>query len=76
MSERRLLSLGTNTFKKTINYIQKFCIWSVNAFSMGRTQAFMSIYLQIMKSFVFVHLLSSFGGVIFDNKIWAALRST
>ena len=51
MSERRLLSLGTNTFQKTIKSIQKCLIWLVNVLSMGSTQAFMSIYLQIMKSF-------------------------
>ena len=34
-----------------------------------------SIY-KLQNHLVFAHLLSSFGGVIFNDKIWAALRST
>ena len=76
MSERRLLSLGTNKFQKTINWIQKcwirqlMCsVWEEHKHSWA------SIY-KLWNHLVFVHLLSSFGGVIIENKIWAALRST
>ena len=44
-------------------------VWAENKHSSA-------VELQNWNLLVFVHLLSSFGGVISDNKVWAAHRST